>query len=104
MEIPLVIGPFVEFRRPDNRPEQKTTHEAQQEDCHVVRCLQYLNDADFPKYSRGPINGRAPSMVGHRSKPKTKLGIGVELDWMLGWEEHAPNRGRLGTAEILGGL
>lgn len=22
----------------------------------------------------------------------------------LGWEEHAPNRGRSGTAEILGGL
>lgn len=23
---------------------------------------------------------------------------------VLGWEEHAPNRGRLGTAEISGGL
>lgn len=31
-----------------------------------------------------------------------ELGLGDNRT--LGWEEHAPNRGRLGTAVILGGL
>ncbi|QPD02982.1 MAG: hypothetical protein Nkreftii_000756 [Candidatus Nitrospira kreftii] len=30
--------------------------------------------------------------------------LGWAVRWMLGWEEHAPNRGRLGTAAILGEL
>jgi hypothetical protein len=37
-------------------------------------------------------------------EPEKTSRVEVELGLTIGWEEHAPNRGRLGTAEILGGL
>ena len=109
MEIPLSISPFIQFSGPDNRPEQKTAREDQCENFHIVRCPQYPNDvvvaksiAGSPIYAWAYPGIRAWPTLGR--KQKRSPGLEWELDWTRGWEEHAPNRGRSGTAEILGGL
>jgi len=90
MEIPLVIGPFIEFRGPDNRPEQKTAHEDQYEDFHIVRDTQYLIDAVIAKSIAGsPIYAwtypgtRAWPVLGGARK-EVEIGVGVGLDVRVG--------------------
>ena len=104
IDIPSVIGPFIEFRRPNNRPQQKTAYEAQHEDIHVVRCLSIHVMPIAQSIAGSPASAHAPSMISHRWSLKRSPRVGVSVGWRLGWEEHAPNRGRLGTAVILGGL
>ena len=109
MEISLTISPFIEFSGPDNRPAQETAHEAQHEDFHVIRFPQYQNDAVIAQSIAGsPVYARTyPGIRTCRhwvGTGKEVRNLEWELDWTLGWEEHAPNRGRLGTAEILGEL
>ena len=40
MNTPLVVGPFIELRRSDHRPQKETTDETQEKDVHVAGCPQ----------------------------------------------------------------
>src|SRR6185437_9719865 len=89
IEIPLIITPFIQFRGPDNRPEQKTAHEAQCQNFHIVRCPQYPNDvvvaksiAGSPIYAWAYPGTRAWPALGR--KQKRSPGLEWELDRTLG--------------------
>jgi len=56
VEGPLVIGPFIESRGSNNRPQEKTADEAQEKDFHVAQCHQYpIDTAIAQSIAGGPI-------------------------------------------------
>ena len=78
MEVPLVIGPFIESRRSNNRPQEKTADQAQDKDVHIVGCSQYANDAAITQSIAGVLFMPGRSAHDARSEPKGGQGFGVE--------------------------
>jgi hypothetical protein len=82
MESPLLIGPLIEFRRPDHRPQEKTADEAQDKNFHMVRSPQYSNDASIDQsIAGGPICAwirKEQRIVGHSQSNGLEIEAGAE--------------------------